>query len=415
MNHFNIATVRLIQLLFLVLFSWGSLNASDNVNPLYVVDGIKVEAKADSAVKAQSKAIEQAKIKAFKKIVEQKFPGQTMSISAGDVENLVLDYEVQKQKQSAYSYKATVRIRFNEGAINKYISGHKTEPITHTEPEATPTIVMPTDAAITPTLNPSVSTNIDPKSLQPPVVKNEDASTTSTKIVVIPILKDKSGKTRLWGEGNPWYHAWATSSNLSKSNPMVVPIGDLADINELPIGQISNQEHLNGIARKYKAGGTLVAIAEEQEDGSFAFSGNVHKLNNENRTIAASPMPASDAKSNDPYKDALSHFIKEFEQGGTKTAETPTINTEQTHTISLDVPIATLKDWQYIKSMLSGISTVKDVKLNSISTDKVSVNLTLIDSIENFNMVLGTKGFNLNQRDQNLWEIERTNQRPSPY
>jgi len=80
------------------------------------------------------------------------------------------------------------------------------------------------------------------------------AETASKPLLVLPVLKSRVG-LMLWEAANLWRTAWSALPIQRGLVPMIVPLGDLADISDVDASQamLGDETALEGIVSRYQA------------------------------------------------------------------------------------------------------------------------------------------------------------------
>lgn len=94
---------------------------------LYIVDNVKVSATADSAAAAREKAIQQGYTEAYNKLMirlgQEGAPTRPDAPDPQDLMNMVLDFSVDREKNTAISYSALMTFQFDSKKMDDWISG----------------------------------------------------------------------------------------------------------------------------------------------------------------------------------------------------------------------------------------------------------------------------------------------------
>jgi len=93
----------------------------------YIVDNVKVSATADSAAAAREKAIQQGYAEAYNKLMirlrQEGAPTRPDAPDSQDLVNMVLDFSVDREKNTSTSYSALMTFQFDPVKIDNWISG----------------------------------------------------------------------------------------------------------------------------------------------------------------------------------------------------------------------------------------------------------------------------------------------------
>ncbi len=370
------------KLTLILLSCFLSLTSAFANDTLYTVHDVNVDVTADSAVTAQEHAMEQAKIKAFKMLLTRILSvtdiDQIGEIDSQKIDDLILDYEVTQQKNSAVRYMATLTFSFDESAVKRFLK-------------------------------------------QKPVIIDDAPN---SPIVVIPIFM-RGDKPSLWGENNPWLNAWANRNQLGVVTPIVVPMGDLQDINDLSAEQAiaTDATRLQAIARRYGAGGSLVIVAHapDPEDGAdLEVDLTLVDLEGQIRTPRIDAIPITDTSLNKEFDQAINLAVNAIDnlakqhhgiEAQNQDFEAQTMSSALT--LRATIQFADLDDWLRIQNSLKDINTIQAVRIKKISRSNVEVMLIYSGSEQTLASALGARGLILTRTDGSSWLISTKTLQPS--
>ncbi len=385
--------LRSLLLLFGLSFVIGS-SAAFTSSDTYLVRNIQVDAKAESAVAAQQRALADGRMKAFQ-ILASRLSGYDETpdfdgLTNEKLEDLVLDYEVKKQKNSAVRYIATLDFRFDKAAVKKFMTQQ----------------------------------NFSGK------------GTRKDSLVIVPVLETAS-QHKLWESDNPWFTAWANQKHFRSAHPIIIPMGDLTDISEVVPEQAITQDidALHQLARRYGAGGALVAVANELENGDVRINITLTTLEGtfQNKTITIEHQKNGSSNSA-IWSQAIEQTITTLKELGrskpsepveptfaqTKSddyaqseAATPPANTSQPQLI-VTVPLASLNTWMHVQRVLKDVSPINKVQLKSMSSTIATIEIKYSGSLPALESALSARGLQLSQGTDSRW-ILSTNTNPNTY
>jgi len=208
-----------------------SVFALQNNSPFYTIEDVSIDVTDTSALIAREKALEESQKKALFTLLER-LSGRSFSfwemclksLTEDDLSQLIGDFETTQEKSSPLRYVATLTYRFKKKGIDALLlkEGLEAQNII-TEP-----------------------------------------------VLIVPLLKIQD-KIYLWEDENLWRHLWQEGSLGSSDIPLLVPLGDLEDIQSVDSSQAleKNFIFLNALCDRYKAtGGALVVLSELHPDSS---------------------------------------------------------------------------------------------------------------------------------------------------
>jgi hypothetical protein len=379
----------MIKTLLFTLFLASPLVASSE---LYTVYDVKVDVVDKSASAAQKKAMVKARRKAFDALMfrlsEGYSPDQTANVSDSDIEDMLLDYEVTNQKNSNIRYVATMNLRFDPRALSGYVTKHPTS--TSAQAEEDTQADEDTDV--------KVKVKVEVK---------------RSPVLVIPLMIDNAGKIHLWEDNNKWLQTWAKHKNKSARAPVIVPLGDLRDINMVSPTNALNEDPaaLQAIIQRYGASGAVVAVIEERRDPTD----QTKKI-----FVSADKMTLEDmgtqailpSESVEGLDNALTLVVAAME-GRTTTAQEAK---QQRQRIHIQVPVNNLRDWLTAERNLKSIQQITMVQPTRLSRREVNLEADFTGSIEGFQSALGARGYQLiSTHNGALWELRQTRMPTSQY
>ncbi len=215
---FNCKLILFCVSMVLITFSFS--HAALAQDSFFVVKDVKVDVTAENSVVAQDKAFDQAQLKAFRilsaRMVSEADAKAVPTPDAITISTMVKDYEVTNEKISAVRYIGTYTFRFREQAVSRFFS---VTGVSYTE-------------------------------------------TASNPLLVLPVFQ-KDGNNTIWSEDNIWMSAWSRANLTNGLVPVSVPIGDLADIDDIDDSNALTYERvkLENMLGRYNASDAAIMIA----------------------------------------------------------------------------------------------------------------------------------------------------------
>jgi uncharacterized protein DUF2066 len=320
----------------------------------YTVGGIAVDATAESAAAAREKAIAQGQREAFRQLLHRLVgAGAADRVQIADdamLAGLVKDFAVEEERSSAVRYIARLRFGFDREAVRQLLldSG-----VRFTEERSAP-------------------------------------------IVVLPVWSGDGAPT-LWEDPNPWREAFAREERGDGLVPFLVPLGDVEDLGAVNADQALNADPaaLAAIADRYQAGEVLVAEAVPEgnqvsvvvrrfQDGALLSTDQVR----------AADVTAAVAAVTDPIEQDWK--AQNLVGGGG----------EQTITVS--VPVTSLKDWAEIRRRLQSVSSLRSMSVRSLSRGLASIDITYAGDQRQLEFALAQRQLTLAPEAAGLgWVLQR--------
>lgn len=210
-------TLLLTLIVGLAATVWPAVAQTPQV---FTVRNVAVDQTATTAAEAREAAFAEGQRKAFRQLLERLTPraqhAQLPRPTNAQIADLIENFEVQSERASAVRYIATYTFRFNPDGIRALM---RRSNVPFSETYARPLVVLP-------------------------VYHEGDVAV-------------------LWDEPNPWLAAWRALPPADGLQPLIVPLGDLADIGLISAEQAQRgeAERTAAIANKYGAGGAVLVEA----------------------------------------------------------------------------------------------------------------------------------------------------------
>ena len=340
--HKTFCTKRTVFLCVFLLFS--VIQSAQATNPIFTVEGVKVDVTAKSAVEAREKAFEQAQVDAFKILAQRMLSDAEAAAfqtpDVGVISSLMQDYEVNNEQLSSVRYKADYIIRFQDNAVKKFFSN--------------------SNAAYT--------------------------DVTAQPALVLPFYRD-GGQTLLWSPYNVWMKAWNRTNDLKGLVPLVVPLGDLSDVQD--IGDDDALDYhaskLNRLLARYEASEAIILIAEPNDQlariqgESDAAVGNMSV--SIYRTDRGQPEFVQSVNVTAGASDSLGNFmdkgVKQVMSALRQDWKTRTaVNPAQSNQMVVRVQYNSLKEWADTRRALARVSGVNRIDIKSITPKQAVLGLS---------------------------------------
>jgi len=192
---------------------------------IFTVAGVAVDVTADTANQARTRALAEAQETALARLLSRLVPAarraEVPTVASGQVERFVRDFEISGEKTSPVRYIASLTYRFRPEVVRQFLR----------------------------------RANVP------------FAETPSKPMVVLPVYR-VAGAYLLWDDPNPWREAWYSASAGDGLVPIIVPAGDISDVNEITAEQAvrGRSDRLRSIAARYGASDVILALAAPSVD-----------------------------------------------------------------------------------------------------------------------------------------------------
>ncbi|MBU0859343.1 MAG: DUF2066 domain-containing protein, partial [Alphaproteobacteria bacterium] len=162
---------------------WLSIAPAAAQDPLYTIEGIKVDITAASAAAAREEAFIKAEQDAFAALAQRLLSEAELATfvppDADTISNMVQDFELTEERLSTVRYMGTYTFRFKDSDVQKFFSVKGTA---YTDVSSRPVLVLP--------------------------------------------FYQWGSRMVLWEGDNPWLNAWSRTTTQRALVPVAVPIGD---------------------------------------------------------------------------------------------------------------------------------------------------------------------------------------------
>ncbi|MHB1217989.1 MAG: DUF2066 domain-containing protein [Alphaproteobacteria bacterium] len=289
----------------------------------FTVSGVAVDKTAQSAAAARADAIAEGQRLALQRLIKRlaaKPAADRISITAARAAELVRDFDIAEEKSSGVRYIAKLNVRFKPDAVRAMLRA-----------EGAPF-----------------------------------AETASRPLVVVPVYEG-GGAPILWDDANPWREAWSAKLPRDGLVPMILPMGDLADIAAVKAEQARDGDSvkLRALAAKYNAGGTLVAVARLDSSGELQVTSTRLGTTGAPQTVVERFKPSPGESREALLQRAADSVATQIEErwkqdnllrfgGGEQALET-------------DVPFGSLREWVEIRNRLGRVAQIRRSDVRAIS------------------------------------------------
>lgn len=354
---------RTVFFCFLFVFSYAlPVSAS---NTLFTVEDVNVDITAQNAVAAREMAFEKAQLDAFT-ILKQRMlsESEAANLPATDVSTvstLIQDFEISNEQLSSVRYKATYKFRFKDNAVKQFLSGADVQ---YTDMSASPALVLP--------------------------------------------FYKREGNTTLWSPYNFFMKAWNRADNLSGLVPLVVPLGDISDVQDIGDDDALDyhDRKLDRILARYEASEAIILIATPDERLARVESASDAALGSLEifmyRTDRGRPefVQAVDisAGSNDSLASFMDKAVQRVQRELRKDwkSRTSVRSSQNNNVVQVRVAFNSLKEWADTKKALKRVYAINDINIKSITPNEAYLHLGFQGDERRLALALQQSNFTLN-------------------
>ena len=341
----------LLALLLLVLSTGVAAAQSGQI---YTATGIDVDITGDIAT-LRDQAMLEGQRKALQKVLSDIAPAEraaSLTLPSDDViSTWVQDFEIEEEKTSATRYIGRFTFRFMAEPVQQYLAGNSVQ----------------------------------------------FAQVQTKRLLVLPIYTDEAGNSNLWGPTNLWLAPWSLKAPNISLVPMLLPTGDVADTEALSATQAlaGDLPRLTALAQRYGAGDVLVTEVRASPPGA---DGRQNFAITATRYSRESPQSFTDSVSGDPatIDESLAQSADRtiaWVQSQWKQANL--VDASKQSTMTIEVPIATLKQWVDIKKQLGGVPSLKSVRMVSLTRSLAILDISFLGDVPQFQRSLAQQDLSL--------------------
>ena len=235
------------------------------------------------------------------------------------------------------------------------------------------------------------------------------AETRSKPVVVLAVSQSDSGAV-LWEDPNLWRDAWAKRPPRSGLVPLVIPYGDLEDVQAIDAdgAQRGDVDKLQAVSQRYGGADILVTVAK------LAVAGDRHALvvSSTRFSIASGIAPQQWDKSyaaapsesdGDLLADGVAGTAQQLEDAW-KSANI--LDFRHTGTMSVRVPVDDLKGWIAIRDRLAGIPAIQRSDLIALGRGEARLAIHYYGDPEQLRLALAQRDLALTGSDPD-WVLAR--------
>lgn len=348
-SPFRLLHACFAALLLVVPFS-GPAAAAD----IFTVRGVHVDKTAESATAARTAAQAEAQRLALAAMLKKlTLPEDWASLPEVDdatAQNAVRGFQVASEKTSSTRYIAEMIVSFQPEAVRRLLRGAN-------------------------------------------VAFGE---TQARAALLLPVLH-RNGEPVLWEENNPWRAAWAALEPGDELTPLILPIGEIMEINAVPAataiaGDEASLSALTDLAANY--GTSEVVVAEAVPTGS----GLRVTLTRRGGFTETDPITRTyEGQDDEAMKTAAADMLNEL---STQWKRQIIVRDNRVSTIVAQADFATLSDWENIRKGLTSTPLVQGMEVVGISSRGAEIRISHKGSADMLALSLAQQNVELSTPDR---------------
>jgi len=353
---------RLLLSLFAVLVAASAASPPAAAGDPFTVSGIKVDATAQSAIEAQTKAINSGRAKAwqtlYRRLTKQQDWGRQPALDDATLQRLVHSYQARDQRSSTTRFVANMTYVFNANAVRRI--------------------------------------------LQQSSVAYSDV--TARPFLVIPLAPG-------WSPQTPWTQAWKDSRFARGAVPLVLPLADTVDEPALAALHFDSAEwqDVEPIASREHATEAYLVLVVPQRTQMMV---KIRRLSpSAGATIPDLAIPVP------PKTPAAQAFAKVADAAGNAIIDSwksrSVIDFAKSSKLLASMHVETLAEWAQTLQKLQAVSTVSEVKVVAMDIGEARVEISYAGTTDQLNEQLARAGLALSN-DKGQWWVSRSGSGAQP-
>ncbi|MBX3508087.1 MAG: DUF2066 domain-containing protein [Parvibaculum sp.] len=224
------------------------------------------------------------------------------------------------------------------------------------------------------------------------------AETQARPALLLPVLH-RDGQVILWEDDNPWRGAWAALEPGNEMTPLILPIGELMEINAVPAATAlaSGEESLaalTGLAANYGASEIVIAEAAPSETGLRVM------LTRRGGVGATEPLTGSYERQGremgEVMKAAAADMLSSL---STQWKRQIIVRDGRISTIVVQADFANLTEWESIRKGLTSTPLVQGMEVAGISSRGAEIRISHKGTTEMLALSLAQQSVDLSKAE----------------
>ena len=360
-------------------FVVGAGTMAEASNSIFTVDNVVTDVEAANAIAARENAFQQAQEVAFKKLAQRMLSRSELigfeSPTGLALSALIQDYEVRDEKLSAKRYSAIYKFRFKSDKVRDYFD--------------------------------KSGANYSDVASKP--------------LLILPFVQKPEGGVTIWADNNEWLKAWNNVQYQDALVPVLVPIGDLMDVNDIGDDEALtySSRRLQAMLRRYNASEAVIAFAKEIEGDKLEVQ--IYRTDREQPEYVhqiLQPIFSEEVVNSLDISQVEKKvdMTKTYDEAVTKVREALREDwKEKTIVQSTDngsgrvavvVQYNSINEWTQIQRALGRVDAINDIEIRDLSSREAYLLLSYRGGFERLNIALQQADMNLFTRnDENSRQV----------
>ena len=219
-------------------------------------------------------------------------------------------------------------------------------------------------------------------------VKNQLTETPPKTLLLVPLYQ-KGSDVYLWEDTNPWKQIWSNPDLKNSMHNLVLPLGDLSDIQTLSKEDIAQQKlfALQSLATKYSTQGIIViqAMASDSENRNLVINLSSYDFTNR---VDVKKVTIPNTKGGDLetlFPEAAKKVLNSIREGW---KEKGMVDLQEKNFIKLVIPLRDLQEWVRLQDVLKSTPNVIQFEPQSLSPMEAVIKLWFYGTVKQLNVGL---------------------------
>ncbi len=323
---------------------------------IFTVKNIRVDATAGNAAEARKAALASGHLQAMQRLLSRLVLREDLGLlpplSSDQIVELVYNFGVDDERTSSVRYLARLTFQFNPASVRDYL---RSRGVRFADSRGRPVLLLPVFGA--------------------------------------------ANQAVLWEDPNPWRNAWAARDNRSGLVPILVPLGDLADISSVASRDALNPNNprLQPLAERYGAEQvvtTQAVMAGDPVAGGASLqvitarSGAIQQ----ERTQILTVQQSEGESFQQLLTRAAEAVASEINEAWKRSSR---LRFESEGELLVRVPIGDLKAWLEVKRRLENVPAVEEATLIYLTTESAQLQLSFFGDVDQLTQSLAQNDLQL--------------------
>jgi len=227
------------------------------------------------------------------------------------------------------------------------------------------------------------------------------AETPSKPLVVLAVLLD-GDRAALWDDPNPWRDAWARAKLPPGLVPLVIPLGEIADVAAIDTDAAlhGDDARLRSLSQRYDGDDVLVTAATVSQSATRSLDvvtsrytpGNPASRQTWSNSVTANPTESDTAMMTRALADTMARVEEAWKVANI-------LDLRQSGTLTVRVAAGSLRDWVVVRDRLTGIPAVRSSQLMSIDRGGARVEIRYVGDPAQLRLALAQRDLELSGND----------------